>query len=196
MTSGGSDGLWPGAVATKEDGGYRVNGRKAFCSQSPVANVLTTLATYDDPDEGRVVLAMGIPTNSPGFEIVETWDTMGMRGTASHDVQLDDVFVADAQVVARQPWGQLGMVLRNALIHAGASMGSVYYGIAAGARDEAVRVIARRQNGDGAPVAQDPSVIRLVGLMDSKLKTAWWSLIGALDRAWGRVRLRRSTSRT
>src|SRR5215212_7965075 len=128
MTSGGSDGLWPGAVATKEDGGFRVKGRKAFCSQSPVANALTTLAHYDDPDEGRVVLAMGIPTNSPGFQIVETWDTMGMRGTSSHDVQLDDVFVADAQVVARQPWGQLGMVLRNALIHAGASMGSVYYG--------------------------------------------------------------------
>jgi acyl-CoA dehydrogenase len=180
MTSGGSDGLWPGAVATKVDGGFRVTGRKAFCSQSPVANALTTLAHYDDPDEGRVVLALGIPTNSPGFEVVETWDTMGMRGTASHDVQLDHVFVADAQVVARQPWGQLGMVLRNALVHASASMGAVYYGIAAGARDEAVRAIGRPRRGDGPPASEDPATIRLVGLMDAKLKMAWWSLIGAL----------------
>src|SRR5262249_23035220 len=83
MTSGGSDGLTPATVAHKEDGGYRVNGRKSFCSQAPIANVLSTFATYDDPIEGPVVLVMGIPTSSPGIQVVETWDTMGMRGTAS-----------------------------------------------------------------------------------------------------------------
>ena len=180
MTSGGSDGIYPAATATRVEGGFRVNGRKAFCSQAPIANVLSTLAAYDDPDEGRVVLAMGIPTSSPGFQVIETWDTLGMRGTASHDVQLDDVFVADAQVVMRQPWGKMGPMLRNALIHAGATMSSVYYGIAAGARDEAVRVVSGRPRGGGPSRAEDPSVVRLIGLMDYKLKTAWWSLMGAL----------------
>ena len=180
MTSGGSDGIYPSAIATRVEGGFRVNGRKAFCSQAPIANVLTTFAAYDDPDQGRVVLAIGIPTSSPGFQVVETWDTMGMRGTSSHDVQLDDVFVGDAQIVMRQPWGRIGPVLRNALIHAGATMSSVYFGIAAGARDEAVRIITRRQGGNGASRAEDPSTIRLVGLMDAKLRTAWWSLLGAL----------------
>lgn len=179
MTSGGSDGIFPGTTATRVEGGYRVNGRKAFCSQAPIANALTTLAAYDDPDEGRVVLAMGIPTSSPGLQVVETWDTMGMRGTSSHDVQLDDVFVADAQVVARQPWGQAGPVLRNALIHAGATMGAVYYGIAAGARDEALRAVTQRRGG-GASRAEDPSVARIAGLMEYKPRTAWWSLLGAL----------------
>lgn len=181
MTSGGSDGLWPGATAVRDGDGYRVNGRKTFCSQAPVANVLSTFAAYDDPADGRVVLALGIPTSSPGVQIVETWDTMGMRATASHDVQLDDVHVGEAQVVARQPWGQLGPVLRSALIHAGATMASVYYGIAAGARDEAVRVVTRRRAGSGEPLAHDPAVARLVGLMDYKLRTAWWALLGGLD---------------
>ena len=49
MTSGGSDGLWPSTTATRENGGYRLNGRKAFCSQAPIANVLSTFATSDDP---------------------------------------------------------------------------------------------------------------------------------------------------
>ena len=179
MTSGGSDGIWPSAVATRVEGGYRVNGRKMFCSQAPIANVMTTFAAYDDPDEGRVILAMGIPTASAGFQVVETWDTLGMRGTSSHDVQLDDVFVSDAQIVARQPWGRVGPVLRNAILH-GITMASVYYGIAAGARDEAVRAISRKRNGDGEPLSQDPSLSRLVGMMDYTLRTAWWSLIGAL----------------
>src|SRR5215212_5158541 len=181
MTSGGSDGLWPSTTATRENGGYRVNGRKAFCSQAPVAHVLSTFATYDDPTDGRVVLAIGIPTDSGGFRVVETWDTLGMRGTASHDVQLDDVMVGEAQVVARQSWGRIGPGLRSALIHAGPTMGAVYYGIAAGARDEAMRVVTRRTNGAGQPMAHDPAITRLVGLMEYKLRTAWWALVGSLN---------------
>jgi alkylation response protein AidB-like acyl-CoA dehydrogenase len=181
MTSGGSDGLWPTATAVKEDGGYRVTGRKRFCSQAPVADVLTTMAAYDDPAEGRVVLAVSIPTGSDGFRIVDSWDTLGMRATSSHDVQLDGVLVKEAQVAARRPWGRLDPVLRNALIHFAPTSSAVYYGIAAGARDEAVRTIARRRRGDGEPLAQDPALQRLVGEMDSKLRTAWWALIGGLS---------------
>jgi alkylation response protein AidB-like acyl-CoA dehydrogenase len=181
MTSGGSDGLWPSTTATRENGGYRLNGRKAFCSQAPIANVLSTFATYDDPVEGKVILALGVPMSSPGIQVVETWDTLGMRGTASHDVQLDDVMITEAQVVARQPWGKLGPALRVALIHGVTSMAAVYYGVAAGARDEAMRVVSRRQNGIGEPATQDPAIARLVGLMEYKLRTAWWALMGALN---------------
>jgi acyl-CoA dehydrogenase len=158
-----------------------VNGRKAFCSQAPIANVLSTFATYDDPVEGKVVLAIGVPTLSPGVQVVETWDTLGMRGTASHDVQLDNVMVGEAQVVARQSWGKIGPVLRSALIHAGPTMGAVYYGIAAGARDEALRVVTHRQNGGGEPMTSDPAIARVVGLMEYKLRTAWWALVGSLN---------------
>jgi acyl-CoA dehydrogenase len=102
-----------------------------------------------------------------------------MRGTASHDVQLDDVYVSDAQVAARRPWGRLDPVLRNAGLHIAPLAASVYYGIAAGARDEAVRVVGGRQAQD-PPLVQDVLVQRNVGLMDAKLRTAWWSLAGAL----------------
>jgi len=152
-----------------------------FCSQAPIANVLSTFATYDDPVEGKVILAIGLPMSSPGVQIVETWDTLGMRGTASHDVHLDDVKIADAQVVSRQPWGKIGPALRVAIIHGVTTMAAVYYGIAAGARDEALRVVTRRRNGAGVPASQDPAISRIVGLMEYKLRTAWWALIGALN---------------
>ena len=161
MTSGGSDGIWPSATAVKEDGGYRVRGRKAFCSQAPLADVLTTMAAYDDPEEGRVVLAIGVPTGSEGVQVVETWDTLGMRGTASHDVQLDGVFVADSQVAARRPWGHIDPFLHNAIVHIGPTASAVYHGIAAGARDEAVRHVLGRTDGDGQPLAYDPVIQRV-----------------------------------
>ncbi len=180
MTSGGSDGIWPSGTAVRENGGFRVSGRKMFCSQAPVADVLVTMAAYDDPIEGPGVLLMGIPTTSSGLRIVETWDTLGMRATASHDVQLDDVAVSEAQVVARRPWGKVDPALRSAGVHFAPPVAAVYFGVAAGARDEAVRVLCERRNGDGLPLAQDPTSQRLVGLMDHKLKVAWWSLAGAL----------------
>jgi alkylation response protein AidB-like acyl-CoA dehydrogenase len=181
MTSGGSDWIWPAAIATRVDGGYKVTGRKVFCSQAPVADVLTTTAAYDDPQAGRIVLVIGVGMKSTGVKIIETWDTMGMRGTASHDVQLDDVFVSDAQVNGQRPYGRLDPLVREGVIFISPPAAAVYYGIAAGARDEAVRTILARKGPDGTPMSNDPSVQRLVGLMDSKLRNAWWSITGALS---------------
>jgi acyl-CoA dehydrogenase len=181
MTSGGSDGLWPTTVAERVDGGFRVTGRKVFCSQAPTADVMTTMARYDDPDEGPIVLMMAIPTSSEGFEIVETWDTLGMRATSSHDVQLNGVMVADAQVAARRPWGRNDAALRNAAVHFAPVVAATYWGIAAGARDESVRILTSRAGRDGSGALDDPLMLRRVGEMDSRLRTAWWSLLGALD---------------
>ena len=141
MTSGGSDWVYPTGTAIKEDGGYRVTGRKAFCSQAPVAAILNTAAVYDDPVEGPVVLVMGVPTDSEGFEIIETWDTMGMRATGSHDVQLNDVFVTDAQVVGRRPWGRLDPILRNFLVHISPTASAV----SAEDADTALRMLKARK---------------------------------------------------
>jgi acyl-CoA dehydrogenase len=176
MTSGGSDGIWPSGTAVAENGGYRISGRKTFCSQAPVADVLTTMAVYDDPVEGPVVLLVGIPMSGEGVTILETWDALGMRATGSHDVLLEDVRITDAQVAARRPWGKVDSVLLTAGIHFAPPVASVYAGIAQAARDEAVRVARERQR-----AAEDPIVQRQVGLMDVKLRTMWWSLLGALD---------------
>ena len=44
-----------------------------------------------------------VERDSPGVTVVETWDTLGMRPTQSHDTVLDDVFVPDARIGARRP---------------------------------------------------------------------------------------------
>lgn len=181
MTSGGSDGIWPTTVAERVEGGYRVTGRKIFCSQVPTANLMTTMARYDDPNEGTIVLLMAVPTASDGVEIIETWDTLGMRGTASHDVQFNGVLVKDGQIAARRPWGRNDTALRNAAVHFAPLVAATYWGIAAGARDEAVRLLTARLGRNGTNPLDDPLTQRRVGEMDARLRTSWWSLLGALD---------------
>ena len=174
VSTGGSDFTRPNGVAEKVDGGFRVNGRKIFCSQVPAGDVFSTMFTYEDPEAGRQVLAMGIPVHADGIEVLDTWDTMGMRGTGSHDVQMTDVFVSDAQVMSRRPWGVIDPPLQIIIQCAMPVITGAYLGVAEGARDKAIAHIA------GTTKAEDPIVQRLVGLLDYKLRVARWSLLGAI----------------
>ena len=51
--------------------------------------------------------AFGLPLAAEGVRVDETWDSVGMRGTGSHDLVLEDVFVSEVQVTARRTWGVL-----------------------------------------------------------------------------------------
>lgn len=175
VSTGGSDFTRPNGTATKVDGGYRVNGRKIFASQVPVGDVFSTMFTYEDPERGKRALVMGVPVRQDGIEILDTWDTMGMRGTGSHDVQVSDVFVPDAAVSADRPWGVIDPPLMGIAAHAIPVIGGVYLGIAEDARDRALAMLR------GSPKATDPVVQRLAGSVDYRLRVARWSLFAAIE---------------
>ncbi len=175
VSTGGADQTHPRGEAKRVDGGYLVNGRKIFASQAPVGTVLSTMFPFEDPTEGRIVLNMAVPLASPGVTVLDTWDSMGMRGTGSHDIELTDVFVPEERVLARRPYGKIDPPLQTILTHAIPPISAVYLGVAEAARDHAVAAITATSRGD------DPSIQRQVGLMDTRLRVAGWSLTGALE---------------
>jgi acyl-CoA dehydrogenase len=175
VSTGGSDFTRPNGTAEKVDGGYKLNARKIFCSQVPGGDVFSTMFTYEDPEQGRRVLGMSVPVRTDGVEVLDTWDTLGMRGTGSHDVQMTDVFATDAQVASDRPWGVIDPPLLVIASHAMPVITGVYLGVAEAARDHAVAGLV------GSSKADDPLVQRQVGLMNNKLQIARWALVGALD---------------
>ena len=191
-TSGGSDWLWPttiavpdgnggtGGAGTNGSTGFRVSGRKAFCSQSPRATVVATSAVVGEPGDGAEVIHFAVPLAAEGVQLEETWDTLGMRGTASHDLVLEDVFVPADKVMGRRPYGEFGVPLMAAALHFAPVGGATYLGIAIGARDAAVTQAAASSRGPRS-LAELPRVHRQVGLMDAKLRVAWWALLGSID---------------
>ena len=84
-----------------------------------------------------------------------------MRGTSSHDVDFDDVFVPDERVLADRPYGEIDAPLQVISSIGFVVISAVYLGIAEGAYAHAVAV-ARRQAGvhhRAAPGrSDDPSV--------------------------------------
>ena len=159
LSSGGSDWLTGSGKAVKVEGGYRINARKVFASGAPSANLFMTSAVYEDAAEGPTVLHFGVPMTAQGVSIVETWDTLGMRGTGSHDVVLENVFVADAAIGGRRKSGPWHPLMEIVTLVAFPLVYSVYTGVAERARDIAV----------GTAKRTDPSVVDAVGALDTEL---------------------------
>jgi alkylation response protein AidB-like acyl-CoA dehydrogenase len=124
---------------------YVITGRKYFASQAPATQMLRVNA--EDSETGEI-LVVGVPMSAPGVEIVETWDTLGMRATGSHDIVLEDVRVPATAVAARLPasapaWDPK---FANAIKWFLPLMTGVYVGIADRAREEALAALGSGRN--------------------------------------------------
>lgn len=173
VSTGGGDYTHPRGEAVKVDGGYRVTGTKRFASQSHHGTVLSTMFTYDDPEQGRRVLNLAVPVAAEGVRVADNWDTLGMRGTASNDIEIEDVFVPEERVLANRPYGVVDGPLQVISTIAFPIIGGVYLGIAEAAYAEARAAAARKSD--------NVLVQRQLGGMKHALQVASWALDGALD---------------
>jgi alkylation response protein AidB-like acyl-CoA dehydrogenase len=172
VSTGGGDWTHPRGTATKVEGGYEVSGTKRFASQSTAGTVMSTMATYDDPERGQRVLNLAVPFASEGVTVADNWDTLGMRGTASNDILLEDVFVPDERVLADRPYGVVDPPLQVIGSIAFPIISGAYLGVAEAAFEAAVQSVRNR--------ADDPTVRRQIGLMKHRLQVASWSLDSVL----------------
>jgi alkylation response protein AidB-like acyl-CoA dehydrogenase len=94
-----SGALNPPAVATRVEGGWRITGQVPFGSGCHNAQWLAMPALEMDGDHPRVDPATGQPAPFGAFfprtaaTILDTWHTLGMRGTGSTDYAVQDLFV-------------------------------------------------------------------------------------------------------
>jgi len=132
--------LYAAGRAEQVEGGYRFFGHKHFGTLSPVWDWLNIYGLDSaDPDRPQIVHAL-IPRDAAGYRIVETWDTLGMRATQSHDTVIDGVFVPDKHVIRLRGPGFAGADEFILTLFAWFEPGfaNVYIGLAERARDLAI----------------------------------------------------------
>jgi alkylation response protein AidB-like acyl-CoA dehydrogenase len=139
LSTGAGDWLYGNGEARKVEGGYRLRGRKSFVSGVLSGDLLLTSAV-----EGESVLHFALPVKSEGIRIVETWRTLGMRATGSHDVLFEDVFLPDSAVSLRRPQGAWHPLFHLITLLALPLIYSVYVGVAGSARDIALALARKR----------------------------------------------------
>ena len=84
--------------ADKVDGGYRIKGRWPFVSGCQHSDWIGGTCTVYENDAPKMI-EEGMPERRVCFlpaaqcEVLDTWNTTGLRGSGSHDVAINDVFV-------------------------------------------------------------------------------------------------------
>lgn len=87
------------------NGRFRIDGTKYYCTGSVFADILAVLTRLDDPDgtsglpDGQYIAFL--PADTPGVRILDDWDALGQRTTASGTIIFDGVVVEASQVMAR-----------------------------------------------------------------------------------------------
>ncbi len=168
-------------TAARVDGGFVLNGRKMFFTESDVATHFVTNAKLDHPNLGpHIVFFNGVPVASDGLSIERTWDTLGMRGTQSNDLLLEDVFVPAEALFHAYPVGHLdALTALNVFTWAVPSFGVVALGIAAGGFEAVRRLVLDRGRQDEPEVQH--VIARIEILLESARSTLYRHAVDAVS---------------
>jgi alkylation response protein AidB-like acyl-CoA dehydrogenase len=167
VTGSPSRGGRPGTTATPVDGGYLVTGRKTFSTLSPALDyILVTAGVAGSEQIGEFLITR------EDIDIIETWNTLGMRATGSHDIVMENVFVPKDRVVALLKPGEKSKRHNDGggwMLH----IPACYLGIALAARNFAVQYAATYQpNSLHHPIAKVAHIEQKIGEIELKLLTA------------------------
>jgi SfnB family sulfur acquisition oxidoreductase len=174
-------------LTSSESGDYVLDGRKFYCTGALFADWLIVRASLTDgsgeaPTSATPKALAFVPRDAPGLEIVDDWDGMGQRTTASGTVTLENVRVPAAQVVPFTPiFGEPTVYGAHAqLLHT-----AIDVGIATGALAEGVRQAAKARPHFEARVetaAEDPTLVQVAGELLVTVRGAQALLVDAASR--------------
>jgi len=86
--------------ADRVDGGYRISGHWQFASGVHNSQLFAaTVALYEDGQKQSFPPRVYALVKQGDFKIVDAWQVGGMRGSGSHDVVVDDVFVPEGHMI-------------------------------------------------------------------------------------------------
>jgi alkylation response protein AidB-like acyl-CoA dehydrogenase len=162
----------PGGRAVEVEGGVRVTGRWSFGSGS--AHASHVLGGFVAEREGVRVMMQGFFTRDQ-IEIVDTWDTMGMRGTGSNDFVATDAFVPSHRLLSlTQPPRDAGLTYRFPLFGLLAlGVSAVATGLARSAIGELRSVVTtKRPQGSKRTLAEREVVQLELAKIEMRLRAA------------------------
>ena len=188
--------LRPEGRSRRVEGGYRVSGRWDFASGVNHANWMYCSCVVED-DHGPCYTPEGIPmvralmVPRDAVTVHDTWQVAGMRGTGSHDFEVDDVFVPHAHSLSVGDAVAHGGPLyhpRLLFIGAGAPTAGVALGLARGAIDTLRAMAANTASTMSTTALRDrPLVQRRVAEAEAMVGAARAYLLDAMGQVWEAV---------
>ncbi len=180
--------VFPPQAAVRVDGGVRVTGRWSFGSGCLAADLIG-VGIKIEGESGPPLPRMAVmPAHQVRIDPV--WDTIGMTGTGSHDLVVEDVFVPDHYVLIR---GAAATIPTPAYAYPSLCMAAQVlaicgFGAARAALDHVIAIANTAKSITGAPSLGDRATVQLhVGEAESKMRAARSWFYVATKAVWALV---------
>ena len=185
--------VYPGGTAEQVDGGYELTGHWVFGSGSNHCDRLAA-GFFVAKDGIPVVDATGRPTlkialaKPEDFQLLDTWYTMGLKGTGSTDYIAEKVFVPEEQTFilgdkAKRPgaiWARPDHFLRK--------MSGVPLGVARDSLDRAIKVLSDKvDRRTGVAYKDNPIVQQTIADAEGKLGAARAYVFESIRNQWAKI---------
>nr|WP_324189602.1 acyl-CoA dehydrogenase family protein [Nocardia cyriacigeorgica] len=180
-------GLFPIQTAPEVEGGFRIDGRWKFASGCMGADLLGVGIPGDASSEGRPRTAVLRPEQ---VQIIQDWDVVGLRGTGSFDLVVQDVVVPPEWTFIRggEPTVDEPLYRYPTIAYAAQVLAVVGAGVARAALDYSVELGAGRTGITGAPkLADRPYYRTTVARAEADLRSARAYFYEVTDEVWQTV---------
>ncbi|SET40878.1 hypothetical protein SAMN04487962_10927 [Marinobacter segnicrescens] len=155
--------------AELKDGEWVLNGAKQFITNGKRAGLAVVFAVTD-PDQGkRGLSAFLVPTDSPGFKVDRMEHKLGIRGSDTCAITLDDCRIPEANLLGQRGKG-LSIALSN-LEGGRIGIAAQAVGVARAAFEAALKYARERQQ-FGVPLTEHQSIANMLADMHTRLNAA------------------------
>src|SRR5262245_11145322 len=186
----------PTGKAVTSQGGFRLSGRWSLVSGCELADYVHLISLVHEDGVPRM-LAPGQPdlrvlfVPKGRYEILDTWYVGGLRGSGSHDVVVDDVFVPVGDslaptppVASNSPLAQLPIIPMMV-----AGIGAQFLGMARAAITVTIEILRNKVSVDpGASIRERPSVLADIASYSAAVSAAGKHLHASMEVMWNKVR--------
>lgn len=179
--------VFPPQPVNEIDGGYKITGRWGFGSGSMCADIIG-VGIRVESEQGGLPRMAWMPAEK--VTIDETWNTMGMLGTGSHDLVVEDAVVPQNYTAIRgsAPTIEAPSYRYPSMAMAAQVLAVVGLGVAREAISEVVAIATRKQSITGAPsMADRPGFQIALAQMEARLRSARAWFYDETDRVWGKA---------
>jgi alkylation response protein AidB-like acyl-CoA dehydrogenase len=186
----------PTGRAVTTGGGFRLSGRWSLVSGCELADYVHLMSLVHENGVPRMI-APGQPdlrvffVPKGRYDILDTWHVGGLRGSGSHDVVIDDVFVPTEDscspappVAGHSPLAQLPII---PVMTAG--LGAQFLGMARAAMAVTIEILRHKESVDpGASIHERPHVLADIASYSAAVTAAESYLYTRMAAMWDRVR--------
>lgn len=161
-------------TAKKVDGGWLLNGTKSFGCATGIADHYLVTASLEGIEDASGLCTYIVNKNDEGQRPRAPWDSMGMRGTATEGLVLEDCFVPDENALGIQgAFVKSCQMSRTSFVGNQVAASVVYLGGALAVYKHAMNMVTTRKFADtGKPIGTGPFQQQLIGQVYADLNTA------------------------